>query len=102
MVETMTRCMDSFQRILTGWKCLAIGHFDICHRHALATESVNGNVKARAQGLRSSHLVRVSVRDQNAPDAAAFFALLLECIEIRRIINPRTDNHCAPLSAPPA
>src|SRR5260370_2931053 len=102
MVETMTRCMDSFQRILTGWKCLAVGHFDICHRHALATEGVSGNVQARAQGLRSPHMVRVSVRDENAPDAAAFIALSHECIEIRCIINRRIDNDCTLVSTAPA
>lgn len=97
----MPRRVDSPQGVLASRKRLVIGHLDICFRHALTIVGIDGNLRAQtfAQGCGSPDMVGMAVRDEDAPDAAAFLALRYQGVEVSGIVNCRVEDDSAFISA---
>src|ERR1051326_8230837 len=101
MVEAMPWRVDGPQGVLSCRKRLAIGYLNICHRHTFTIVGIDGNrhTQAVAQCDCTPDVVGVSVRDEDAPDAASFLALNCERIKVSGIVNCRVDHNSAFVSA---
>ncbi len=92
VIEAMTGRMDGAQAVLTRRKLCAIRDFYISHRHPLATVGIDRNLQPGAQSFGPSNVIRVPMRDEDAPDTAASLSLLYKRIKVRVLINGRIDD----------